>query len=110
MKEKVVLAFSGGLDTSYCASYLTVDKGLEVHSVVINTGGFSEDELKAIEARAYSLGVAHHAAIDEVENFYKQCVRFLIYGNALRNNTYPLSVSAERVFQAIAIAKYAKKI
>lgn len=110
MKEKVVLAFSGGLDTSYCASYLTVDKGLEVHSVVVNTGGFSEDELKDIEKRAYSLGVAHHDAIDEVENFYKQCVRFLVYGNALRNNTYPLSVSAERVFQAIAIAKYAKKV
>ena len=110
MKDKVVLAFSGGLDTSYCASYLSVDKGLEVHSVVVNTGGFSEDELKAIEERAYSLGVTDHVAIDEIENFYQQCVRFLIFGNTLRNNTYPLSVSAERVFQAIAIAQYAKKI
>lgn len=110
MKDKVVLAFSGGLDTSYCASYLSVDMGLEVHSVVINTGGFSAEELKGIEERAYSLGVTDHTAIDEVESFYKQCVRFLIYGNTLRNNTYPLSVSAERIFQAIAIAKYAKKI
>lgn len=110
MKDKVVLAFSGGLDTSYCASYLTVEKGLEVHSVVINTGGFSDEELKAIEERAYSLGVKEHLAIDEVENFYNQCVRYLIYGNTLRNNTYPLSVSAERIFQAISIAKYAKKI
>lgn len=110
MKEKVVLAFSGGLDTSFCSIYLSQDLDLEVHSVIVNTGGFSAEELADIERRAYKMGVTSHAVVDETENFYNTCVRYLIYGNVLKNNTYPLSVSAERVSQATAIAFYAKKI
>ncbi|WP_299290292.1 argininosuccinate synthase [uncultured Mucilaginibacter sp.] len=110
MKEKVVLAFSGGLDTSFCSIYLSQDLNLEVHSVIVNTGGFGAEELADIERRAYKMGVVSHAVVDETENFYNTCVRYLIYGNVLKNNTYPLSVSAERVSQATAIALYAKKI
>ncbi|WP_293928381.1 argininosuccinate synthase [Sphingobacterium sp. UBA6320] len=108
--KKVVLAFSGGLDTSFCCIYLTQDLGLEVHSVVVNTGGFSEEELKQIEARAYALGVKSHTAIDETQDYYRETIKYLIFGNVLKNATYPLSVSAERVCQATAIANYAKKI
>lgn len=110
MKKKVVLAFSGGLDTSFCCIYLNKDRNLEVHSVVVNTGGFSEQELKEIEQKAYSLGVASHAVVDETENYYKDSIKYLIFGNVLKNATYPLSVSAERVCQATAIANYVKKI
>src|SRR3984957_5876783 len=110
MKKKVVLAYSGGLDTSFCCIYLTQDLGYEVHSVIVNTGGFSEEELTGVEERAYKMGVTSHHVVDETENFYNTCVRFLIYGNVLKNNTYPLSVSAERVSQATAIANYAKEI
>jgi argininosuccinate synthase len=110
MKKKVVLAFSGGLDTSFCSIYLSKDLGLEVHSVIVNTGGFSEEELQEIEKRAYALGVASHSAVDETENYYNSCIRYLVYGNVLKNATYPLSVSAERVSQATAIAAYVKKI
>jgi len=108
--KKVVLAFSGGLDTSYCAIYLSKDLNLEVHSVIVDTGGFSKEELEHIEKRAYALGVASHHAVDAVKGYYDSSIRYLIYGNVLKNNTYPLSVSAERVTQATAIAEYAKKI
>src|SRR5690606_23926774 len=108
--KKVVLAFSGGLDTSFCCIYLSKDLGMEVHSVVVNTGGFSEEETKQIEARAYELGVKSHTTIDETENYYRETIKYLIFGNVLKNATYPLSVSAERVCQATAIANYAKKI
>lgn len=110
MKEKVVLAFSGGLDTSYCAKYLSEEKGYEIHSAIVNTGGFSEAELKEIEAKAIRLGVASHKTLDVTNDYYNQCIKYLIFGNILKNNTYPLSVSSERVFQAIAIAKYARDI
>src|SRR3978361_431884 len=110
MKKKVVLAYSGGLDTSFCCIYLTRDLGMEVHSVIVNTGGFSADELYGVERRAYQMGVTSHHVVDETENFYNTCVRYLVYGNVLKNNTYPLSVSAERVSQATAIANYAKEI
>lgn len=110
MKKKVVLAFSGGLDTSYCAIYLSQELGLEVHSVIVNTGGFNDEELKHIEKRAYALGVTSHRAVDAVKGYYDSCIKYLIYGNVLKNNTYPLSVSAERVTQATAIAEYAKEI
>ncbi|MDP3467642.1 MAG: argininosuccinate synthase [Daejeonella sp.] len=110
MKKKVVLAFSGGLDTSFCCIYLTKDRDLEVHSVIVNTGGFSEEELKQIEERAYALGVTSHAVVDETLNYYESCIKYLIYGNVLKNATYPLSVSAERVSQATAIANYVKLI
>jgi len=110
MKKKVVLAFSGGLDTSFCCIYLSRDRDMEVHSVIVNTGGFSDEELKQIEQRAYSLGVTSHAVVDETLNYYESCIKYLIYGNVLKNATYPLSVSAERVSQATAIANYVKLI
>jgi argininosuccinate synthase len=107
--KKLVLAFSGGLDTSYCVKYLS-EKGYEVHSVIVNTGGFPQEELDEIAQKAAMLEVANHVTLDETHSFYQKCLRFLIYGNVLRNNTYPLSVSAERVFQALAIVEYAKSI
>ena len=109
MKKKVVLAYSGGLDTSYCAVYLSRELGLEVHTVIVNSGGFSTAELAAIERRAYELGSTTHQVIDVTERFYEECVRYLIFGNILKNDTYPLSVSAERMFQSLAIAEYARE-
>ena len=109
MKNKVVLAFSGGLDTSFCVKYLSNEKGLEVHSVFVNTGGFTRDEEKQVEERAYSLGVAHHETVDVSEDYYQKCIRYMIYGNMLRNRTYPMSVSSERTFQAMAALEYALK-
>ncbi|NID12711.1 argininosuccinate synthase [Fibrivirga algicola] len=109
-KQKVVLAFSGGLDTSFCVKYLTEDRGMDVYSVLVDTGGFSSDELAAIEARAYSLGVVSHAVVSKTDDYYQECLKFLVYGNVLKNNTYPLCVSAERIFQAIAAAEYAREI
>ena len=105
--KKVVLAYSGGLDTSYCVVYLTRELGLEVHTVIVNSGGFSEEELAAIEKRAYELGSSQHEVIDVTERFYYDCLRYLIFGNILKNDTYPLSVSAERMFQSLALAEYA---
>ncbi|MCB0839949.1 MAG: argininosuccinate synthase [Bacteroidetes bacterium] len=110
MNNKVVLAYSGGLDTSYCVKYLTIEKNLEVHSAIVNTGGFTEKELKTIEDKAYLLGVKSHQTLDETKDYYDKCIKYLIYGNILKNNTYPLSVSAERVFQAMAIVKYAREM
>jgi argininosuccinate synthase len=110
MKKKVVLAFSGGLDTSFCVKYLREDKGYEVHTITVNTGGFNEQEVKEIETRANTLGVASHVTVDETKNYYEKVIRYLIYGNVLKNNTYPLSVSAERMSQALAVATYAKEI
>ncbi len=103
-KKKVVLGFSGGLDTSFCVTYLTRDLGYEVHSVLVDTGGFTPDELESIEKRARALGVASHVTIHAVQSYYDQIIRFLIFGNVLKNDTYPLSVSAERMTQAMAIA------
>lgn len=108
--EKVVLGFSGGLDTSYCVKYLTDEKGYEVHSVIVNTGGFSEAELQQIEQHAYKLGVKTHTTVHAVKSYYDSIIRFLVYGNVLKNNTYPLSVSAERLSQALHIAEHAKKL
>jgi argininosuccinate synthase len=110
MKKKVVLAFSGGLDTSYCAKYLSEDMGFEVHTLTVNTGGFDDQELQEIETRALNLGVSSHKTIDETGNYYEKVVRFLIYGNVLKNGTYPLSVSAERMSQALAVARYANAL
>jgi argininosuccinate synthase len=107
--KKVVLAYSGGLDTTYCAIYLNKVRGLEVHALTVNTGGFSREELSAIEKRAKSLGVASFKSVDVTEDYYQSCIRFLIYGNVLKNATYPLSVSAERMVQAIAVAKYVEE-
>jgi argininosuccinate synthase len=110
MKEKVVLAFSGGLDTSFCAIYLSVEKGMEVHTAIANTGGFSKEELAIIEKKAYSLGVKSHVTIDVTSEYYQKGIRYMVYGNVLRNNTYPISVSSERIFQALAVIEYAKSI
>ncbi len=108
--KKVVLAYSGGLDTTYCAIYLKKIKGLEVHALTVNTGGFSQPELDAIEKRAKVLGVTSFKSVDVTEDYYQSCIRFLIYGNVLKNATYPLSVSAERMVQAIAVARYTEEI
>ena len=110
MNKQIVLGFSGGLDTSYCVKYLTEDRGFDVHSIIVNTGGFSEVELQQIEAHAYKLGVKTHVAINAVEGYYDSIIKYLIYGNVLKNNTYPLSVSAERLSQALHIAEHAKKL
>ena len=108
--KKIVLGFSGGLDTSYCVKYLSEDKGYEVHSVIVNTGGFTDEELNKIEAHAYALGVKTHTTVDAVSSYYDSIIKYLIYGNVLKNNTYPLSVSAERLSQALHIAEHAKKL
>ena len=106
--RKVVLGFSGGLDTSYCVKYLSEEKGCEVHSIIVNTGGFTEEELEEIEAHAYRLGVKSHTSVDAVKGYYDRIIKYLIFGNVLKNNTYPLSVSAERLVQALYIAEHAK--
>lgn len=108
--KKVVLAYSGGLDTTYCLLYLSKIKHMEVHAVTVDTGGFSQEEIRDIEKRALELGAASYQCVDAVDQYYESCIRYLIFGNILKNNTYPLSVSAERISQAIAIADYAKKI
>ena len=110
MAKKVVLGFSGGLDTTYCVKYLSEEKGYEVHSIIVNTGGFSEKELENIEKHAIALGVTSHTTINAVKTYYDRIVRFLVYGNVLKNNTYPLSVSAERLSQAIHIAEHVQKL
>lgn len=110
MKEKAVLAFSGGLDTSFCTKYLSVEKGYEIHTALVNTGGFPESELDAIGKRALELGAASHVSLNIEEEYYHKCIRYMIYGNMLKNGTYPLSVSSERTFQALAIVKYALEI
>ena len=107
--KKVVLGFSGGLDTSYCVKYLN-EKGYEVHSIIVNTGGFSDAELKQIETHAYKLGVRSHTTVDAVKSYYDRIIKYLIFGNVLKNNTYPLSVSAERLIQALNIAEHVKKL
>jgi argininosuccinate synthase len=108
--KKVVLGFSGGLDTTYCVKYLTDEKGYEVHSIIVNTGGFTEDELEKIEQHAYKLGVKSHTTVNAVKGYYDRIIKFLIFGNVLKNNTYPLSVSAERLIQALHIAEHVKKL
>lgn len=108
--KKLVLGFSGGLDTTYCAKYLGEDLGYEVHSITVDTGGFSDAELKNIEERAYALGVKSHTTINAVKGYYDRIIKYLIFGNVLKNNTYPLSVSAERLSQALHIAEHVKKL
>jgi len=110
MAKKVVLGFSGGLDTTYCVKYLSEEKGYEVHSIIVNTGGFTEEELNNIEKHALALGVASHTAINAVESYYEKIIKYLVYGNILKNNTYPLSVSAERLSQAIHIAEHVQQL
>ena len=110
MKKKVVVAFSGGLDTSYTVMYLAKEKGYEVHAACANTGGFSEAQLKANEENAYKLGATRYVTLDVTREYYDKSLKYMVFGNVLRNGTYPVSVSSERVFQALAIARYAKEI
>lgn len=107
--KKLVIAYSGGLDTSYCAVSLS-KSGYEVHAVSVNTGGFTSEEIQTIESNAYKMGVSTYKNIDAIAPFYQKVIKYLIFGNVLKNNTYPLSVSAERIIQAIEIANYAKSI
>jgi argininosuccinate synthase len=107
--KKLVLAYSGGLDTSYCVKHLS-QQGYEVHAVSVNTGGFDADEIDVLSKKAMTLGATSYQSIDAVETFYQKVIRFLVYGNVLKNNTYPLSVSAERIVQAVEIVNYAKSI
>jgi argininosuccinate synthase len=108
-KKKVLLALSGGLDTSFCAIYLSRDKQMEVHSAIVNTGGFPEEELEQIESHAKRLGVVTHEVLNVTADYYNRCIRYMVFGNVLRNRSYPLSVSSERTFQAIALVNYAKE-
>lgn len=110
MKTKVVLAYSGGLDTSFCIPYLTREKDMEVHTLLVNTGGFTPQEVTALSEKALKLGAVTHKTIDIRDDYYARCIRYLIFGNVLKNNTYPLSVSSERAFQAMTVTRYAKEI
>lgn len=109
-KKKVVLAFSGGLDTSFAVKYLSEDLGYEVHTAIANTGGFSEEELRIIEEKAKKLGAASHTTLDVTDDYYNKSIKYMVAGNVLRNGTYPISVSSERIFQALAIIEHAKKL
>ena len=110
MSKKVVVAFSCGLDSSFTVMYLAKEKGYEVHAVCADTGGFSEAQLKTNEENAYKLGAAKFAVLDVTKEYYSKSLRYMIFGNVLRNGTYPISVSSERIFQAMAVARYAKEV
>lgn len=110
MKKKVVVAFSGGLDTSFTVMYLAKEKGYEVHAACANTGGFSAEQLKKNEENAYKLGATKYVTLDVTKEYYEKSLKYMIFGNVLRNGTYPISVSSERIFQALAIARYANEI
>ncbi len=109
-QKKVVLGFSGGLDTSYCVKYFTEEKGYEVHTVIVNTGGFTDEELKQVEEHAYRLGVKSHTTVNAIRSYYDKIIKYLVFGNVLKNNTYPLSVSAERLSQAVFIAEHVQHL
>ena len=110
MAKKVVVAFSGGLDTSYTVMYLAKEMGYEVYAACANTGGFSAEQLKRNEENAYQLGAKQYVTLDVTREYYEKSLKYMVFGNVLRNNCYPISVSSERIFQALAIARYANEI
>jgi argininosuccinate synthase len=110
MKKKLVLAYSGGLDTSFCTHYLSTQEGYEVHTVIVDTGGFSQDELNSLGEKAIKFGATKHHIIDATDDYYNHCIRFLIFGNVMRNRNYPISVSSERSFQALKVINYARNM
>ncbi len=107
--KKVILAYSGGLDTSYCGVYLTKNMGYEVHAVLANTGGFTDEDIELVEKRAYEIGCVSFTNLDVADDYYDLTIKYMVYGNMLKNGSYPISVSSERIIQAISIAKYAKE-
>lgn len=109
MAKKVVVAYSGGLDTSYTVMKLS-QEGWDVYAACANTGGFSPEQLKTNEENAYKLGAKAYVTLDVTHEYYEKSLKYMIFGNVLRNNCYPISVSSERIFQAIAIARYANEI
>ncbi|MBQ0155076.1 MAG: argininosuccinate synthase [Bacteroidales bacterium] len=108
--KKVVVAFSGGLDTSFTVMYLAKEKGYDVYAACANTGGFSEEQLKQNEENAYKLGAVKYVTLDVTKEYYEKSLKFMVFGNVLRNGTYPISVSSERIFQGMAISRYANEI
>lgn len=108
-RREAVLAYSGGLDTTYCLVKMS-RKGYKVHAVTINTGAFADSDIEQLRLKALSCGAKSFICIDVREKYYEQTLKYLLFGNVLKNQVYPLSVSSERLVQAKAIAEYANEL